>query len=462
MIASLWKYNRITFVFVITLIAFYISFAFTSRTDVLKIIALWLAIGYCSYKLIKINASQTSLLAGLALLFRVLFLFAIPNLSQDFYRFIWDGRMLLNGFNPYLYLPENFIREGIAPIAQAQELYNGMGSLNGSHYTNYPPVSQLCYAIAAIFSNSHILGAVIVLRILIIIADIGTYFFGKRLLKALKLPEYYIFWYLLNPFVILELTGNLHFEGVMVFFIISSLYFLHKNQWHWAAILLGLSVSVKLIPLLFLPLFFKRFIAFKNKASILSGLQKLIGFYCIVIITILLTFSPFLSETFVQNFTKTISLWFQTFEFNASIYYIIRWVGFQVVGWNIIGTVGKILPLIVIGILLLLTFIRKNYTTQQLISVMVLGICSYYFLSTTVHPWYLAVPLSLCIFTRYRFPIVWSVVIIFSYTAYIDPSFKENLWMVTLEYGIVFFFFIFEIIKSFTHPNIQSTIETKF
>jgi len=152
-----------------------------------------------------------------------------------------------------------------------------------------------------------------------------------------------------------------------------------------------------------------------------------------------------LSEAFVQNFTKTISLWFQNFEFNASIYFIIRWIGYQIVGWNVIETAGKILPLVTISILLALTFFRKNKSTPQLITAMVLGICAYYFLSTTVHPWYLAVPLALCVFTKYRFPVIWSFTIIFSYTAYMHPDFKENLWMVALEYLIVFGFLIWEI-----------------
>ncbi|WP_459212555.1 mannosyltransferase [Aquimarina rhabdastrellae] len=462
MIQELWKYNRITILLALTTVAFYISFAFTSRTDVIKIIGLWSALFYLSYKLIKINASQTSLLAGLALLFRILFLVAIPNLSQDFYRFIWDGRMLISGFNPYLYLPKDLIAQNTAPIAEALELYDGMGQLNASHYTNYPPISQLCYSIAGLISNTNILGAVVTLRILIILADIGTFIYGHKLLKDLGLPEHRIFWYILNPFIILELTANLHFEGVMVFFIIWSLYLLHKGYWYWAAIALGLSVSVKLIPLLFLPLFFKKFIIQNQKISPFKGGLKLVGFYSLVLLTVVVSFAPFLSEAFLQNFTKTISLWFQNFEFNASIYYIVRWVGYQVVGWNIIGTAGKILPLIVIGILLGLTFFRKNTTTPQLITVLVLGICSYYFLSTTVHPWYIAVPLSLCIFTRYRFPLIWSAVIILSYTAYIHPEFRENLWMVALEYSIVFSIFIFEIIKSFSQPHKPTIFEHKF
>ncbi len=458
-----WKYNRFSILLIVAGLLFYWSFSYQlERTDFIKMISLWAALFFVSYKIIHLNPGNWKLLAITALLFRIVFLFAIPNLSQDFYRFIWDGRMLLEGFNPYLSLPEVWITQGDAPIAQAQELYTGMGTLNGSHYTNYPPVSQFCYVIAALFASKSILGSAMVFRILIILADIGTFFFGRKLLQSFNLPEKRIFWYILNPFIIIELTGNLHFEAVMVFFIIWSLYLLHKGYWYWAAVVLALSVSVKLIPLLFLPLFFQKFILNKQKSfntsSLTIGLPKLVGFYSIVIGTCLLIFAPFLSEEFLANFSKTITLWFQTFEFNASIYFIIRWIGFQVVGWNIIETTGKILPLVVIVILLGLTFFKNNRSTPQLITAMLLGICVYYFLSTTVHPWYIAVPLSLCVFTNYRFPIIWSFVVIFSYTAYLHPDFKENLWMVGLEYLFVFTIFSKEIIKAYQN-RIHNTIE---
>jgi len=453
----LWKYNKFSIIFTLVCTLFYYSFAYQlERIDFIKMCGLWIGLFFLSYRIIKTNPNNIKLLAGIALGFRIIFLLAIPNLSQDFYRFIWDGRMLLEGFNPYLSLPETWISQDNAPIAQAQELYQGMGTLNGSHYTNYPPISQFCYLIAAVFAGQNILGSVIVMRLLIILADVGTFFFGRKLLRMLHIPENRIFWYILNPFAIIELSGNLHFEAVMIFFIIWSLYLLKKGYWYWAAIALALSVSVKLIPLLFLPLFFQKFILGFEVFSLKNRFLKLIGFYGIIIITTGLLFAPFLSSEFISNFSTTIGLWFQNFEFNASIYYIIRWFGYQTIGWNIIATVGKILPLIVIGILLLLTFFRKNKKTTQLITVMVIGLCSYYFLSTTVHPWYLAVPLALCVFTRYTFPIWWSFVIILSYTAYIHPDFKENLWFVALEYSIVFGIFIFEVFKNTKRVSLKS------
>src|SRR5688572_18821679 len=36
-----------------------------------------------------------------AICFRCLLLFSIPNLSEDVYRFIWDGRLLAAGHHPF-------------------------------------------------------------------------------------------------------------------------------------------------------------------------------------------------------------------------------------------------------------------------------------------------------------------------------------------------------------------------
>ena len=71
---------------------------------------------------------------------------------------------------------------------------------------------------------------------------------------------------MVDPFIIIELTGNLHFEPVMLFFLICGIYKLYEQKWILAAVLIACSVSVKLIPLLFLPLFYQWFM--KQNVSI--------------------------------------------------------------------------------------------------------------------------------------------------------------------------------------------------
>jgi len=452
-ITQVWKYHKLPLLLsLVSLLLYYYFGNILERSNFTTLISLYAGLFILFYIIVQKGKSDFWLLAGIAVLFRFIFLPLIPNLSQDFYRFIWDGRMLTQGLNPYLTTPQSFIETGqFSIVAQAQELYAGMGQLNGSHYTNYPPLNQLCFAIASLFGGKSIASAAIVLRLIIILADIGIIILGKRLLQRLGLPIHNIFWYALNPFIIIEMTGNLHFETVMLFFVVWSLYLLAKGRWIWSAVLFACSISLKLLPLLLLPFFLQYFLSNKGKYSWLrfresiKNLPKLVYFYLVVIGVIVLSFAPFLTGEFADNFGATIGLWFKNFEFNASIYYLIRWYGYQTIGWNIIADVGPKLPLYVLGIILLLTFFRNNKKMIPMITAMVLGISAYFLLSTTVHPWYVATPLILCVFTRYRFPLVWSFTIMLSYSAYGLTGFNENLGLVALEYGIVIGYFIWEV-----------------
>ena len=139
------------------------------------------------------------------------------------------------------------------------------------------------------------------------------------------------------------MTGNLHFEPVMLFFLVWALYKLHQQRWVCTAILIACSVSVKLIPLLFLPLFFQWFIYKDNKGMekksyehqkklllskyLVLKLAKLSLFYIIILTITTLLFLPFYTPELIGNYSSAVSLWFKDFEFNASFYYLFREIG---------------------------------------------------------------------------------------------------------------------------------------
>ncbi|NNE32835.1 MAG: mannosyltransferase [Winogradskyella sp.] len=463
-IANLIKHHKFFLALLFLSVICYLIFGYDLvRTDTSKLLVVYIAlfsstfflIQHCKFYNLPKGLDSFKVLAGVAIGFRLLFLFATPNLSQDFYRFIWDGRMILEGFNPYLFTPDSFILKGNFPIAQAQELHKGMGALSASHYTNYPPLNQLCFAIAALFSGKSVLGSVVIMRIIIIAADIGTLYFGKKLLERLKLPSNRIFWFILNPFIIIELTGNLHFEGVMIFFLIWSLYVLHSGRWKWAAVLFACSISVKLIPLMFLPLFYGWFTSTsfrdhnntsRQGISVVAGIKRLMQFYGIVGVITLLLFIPFFSMAFIDNYANTVGLWFGNFEFNASIYYLARAIGYAITGFNEIAIITKILPIITVLIILWFSFFRPHNTMTKFITALLLVFSFYLFLSTTVHPWYVATLVILCVFTDYKYPIIWSLALILSYLAYSNTANAENLLIIGLEYAIVFGVFLWELV----------------
>jgi hypothetical protein len=385
------------------------------------------------YFIVKNQGIKESWLSYLAVLFRLLFLLAIPNLSQDFYRFIWDGRLILEGLNPYLHTPNELVDTSLGLFPQMNTLCEGMGALSAKHYSNYPPIHQLPFIIAALISKHSVLGSVVVLRLILISADLGILVFGKKLLKKLNKPTRTIYWFILNPLVIIELTGNLHFEGLMLCFFIMSVYFIHSKKWHMAAVIMALSIAVKLVPILSLPLFMNKL-----------GRRKSVLFYSITAAFFAMLFIPFFSFQFLENFSTTIGLWFLNFEFNASVYYFLKGTLAYVNGVSLINSMGVIVVCVVTLQTSYLLLIRKKETSEIILTILWI-LSGYYFISTTVHPWYIISLLLLSVFTNYKFVLVWSYTLILSYLAYNEFSVKESSSVLILEYTPVILMLAWEL-----------------
>ncbi len=431
------KLHKVPIALALLSLIFYYTFAYhLIRTDFIKLLTLFAALFFICLRIIQFEKWNLKFLLVIGILFRLVFLMAEPNLSQDFYRFIWDGHLVANFINPYLQVPDLLIQQKDLIIPNARELYNGMGELSGKHYSNYPPFNQMIFALAALLGGKSIMGSVLVMRTVIILSDIGIVYFGRKLLKHFNRPQHLIFWYFLNPLVIIELTGNLHFEGVMLFFFVWALNLLSQKKGMLAAVPYALSIAIKLVPLLFLPLFLKHL-----------GLKKSVVFYLLVGAICLLCLVPFYSPDFLGNYSQTIGLWFSNFEFNAGIYNGIKQIAIAFDGkpWELIKTYGKIVPILTVLAVLGLTFLRQNQKLAVLITSMLWVLTLYYLLSATVHPWYIIFLVLLGVFTEYRFAVLWSVVVVLSYFAYSNPAFTENLWLLALEYFVVFGFLAYEI-----------------
>lgn len=78
---------------------------------------------------------------------------------------------------------------------------------------------------------------------------------------------------------------------------------------------------------------------------------------------------------------------------------------------------------------------------------MLIILTTYFFLASTVHPWYIIFLLILGIYSDYRYPVLWSAVVILSYATYANPDYNENLWLVAFEYLVVFGLLIYESFK---------------
>jgi len=401
----------------------YIIWAYNlARFEHSKLLLIYSVLFGSYYFIVKNQKIKESWLSYLAVLFRLLFLVAIPNLSQDFYRFVWDGRLILEGLNPYLHTPDELMESSIGLFPQMNTLYEGMGALSAKHYSNYPPVHQMPFIIAAFISKHSILGSIVVLRLILISADLGILVFGKKLLKKLNKPTRTMYWFILNPLVIIELTGNLHFEGLMLCLFIMSLYFIHSKKWHMAAVVMALSIAVKLVPVLSLPLFLNKL-----------GWKKSVLFYSVTAAVFIILFIPFFSFGLLENFSATIGLWFSNFEFNASVYYFLKGTLENINGVSVINSMGIIVACVV-TLQTSYLLLKKKKETSQIILMILWILSGYYFISTTVHPWYIISLLLLSVFTNYKFVLVWSYTLILSYIAYNKFSVEECNSILIIEY----------------------------
>ena len=92
------------------------------------------------------------------------------------------------------------------------------------------------------------------------------------------------------------------------------------------------------------------------------------------------------------------------------------------------------------------SFRGKNKNTLGLFETFLLVLSVYFFTATTVHPWYVINLLIISVFTRFNFAFLWSFTVFFSYSAYANNAFEENLILVGLEYFFVICYIFYEFI----------------
>lgn len=349
----------------------------------------------------------------IGILFRLLLLVLTPNLSDDVYRFIWDGKLWWEGIDAYAFLPSQLIKDNIL----STELFAKLNSPD--YYSIYPPLNQLIFNISAFFDSTLV--SIIVIRLFIIGAELGTLFLFAKLLKRYQKDVKLLILYAFNPLVIIELSGNLHFEAFVIFFLLWAIYEYEKMNIHMAAIATGLAISFKLLPLILLASFFRK-IPFKQYLKFIF-----LSFFVAV-----LSFSPFFFSEAIQGILTSTSLYFKSFEFNASLYYVVREVGFDIKGYNIIDAAGPIMAALSLVGMVLFNVVASP--KMKLPERMLWTYSIYFLFATTVHPWYILPILVLGILSDYKFPILWTLTIFLSYWGYTETGYFEPLGLVSFEY----------------------------
>ncbi len=371
------------------------------------------------------------LLLGIGI--RIIIFAAEPNLSDDYYRFIWDGTLIENGINPFVFLPSEVIQwPNSTELGFTKELYSGFNSQN--YYSVYPPVNQFIFFLSAYFGNGHIFTSILIIRFCILIAEIGSIYFLCKLLIQQNIPIKHALWYVINPLILLEFTVNLHFESIMICFMLGALYYLSNKKLVRSGLFWALAICTKLIPIIYLAFLLKRF---TPKQWIIVGTTAVLG--------TLLLFIPFWNSVILGNIQDSIDKYFGYFEFNAGIPYIIRYIGYQFYDYSILFKVMPLVKKLFIGFVVLYSLsslVLKK--TKPIFTPIYVTAFIYFLFAGILHPWYITILVPLGLLSKNYTGIVWSFLIFLSYSAYKSETYMENMWLIGIEFSLLFLVLLIE------------------
>jgi len=188
------------------------------------------------------------LIVAWAIVFRVLVVASPVVLSSDLYRYIWDGRVQLAGFNPYRYPPA---AEALTTLRDA-EIYP---RINRPWVpTIYPPGAQILFAMSAVVFPDSITG----LKSVMVLFDIATLLLLIRLLQGSGNDPERALLYAWSPLVVFEFAGSGHVDALMLPCLLLALLARLADRAALTGVMLGVATLIKLYPAVLLPIFYKR------------------------------------------------------------------------------------------------------------------------------------------------------------------------------------------------------------
>src|SRR5690349_10384619 len=217
----------------------------------LELVAVQIVIYFAAAWLsLRTKDSRTLLVLGLvfAALFRVSILFSPPYLSDDIYRYVWDGRVQAAGINPYRYIPAD---EALAPLRDEQ-IYPNMNRRDTAH-TIYPPVAEAFFLLVTRFSES-----VTWMKAAMIGFEAVAVWALVQLLTSFGFARQRVLIYAWHPLAIWEFAGSGHLDAMAVAFIALALLAHRKRGEISTGLLLACATLVKLFPAVLFPALYLR------------------------------------------------------------------------------------------------------------------------------------------------------------------------------------------------------------
>lgn len=389
------------------------------------------SLAFVSYALLLKSLLQRRLSVnsaiGLGFFVRIVLVFSFPAMSDDIYRFLWDGHLIHSGIHPLSAKPVDLISSN--PFEHSAWLFQRLNS--PEYYTIYPPAAQFIFYIISFFEADQIFASSILFKLILLGSETGILVLLLKFLDELNRHRALAMIYFLNPLIIIEVMGNIHFESLSICAFLGAMYLYKFKKRILSAVFYASSVALKLLPLMFLPVFLKA----------IQDRRKLVAYYALIFLACLVFFVPFFLGLDIDHFLSSLDLYFQKFEFNAGLYYLLRWILYVITGYNQILILGPALAFISVLVMLWILKSSTLDSIQDFFNISFGFFVIYLLFSTTIHPWYLAFPLVLSVFNPRVFILVWSFMVLLSYSLYSETARESHYLLIALEYltiGVVY------------------------
>ncbi|HVG29650.1 MAG TPA: glycosyltransferase 87 family protein [Pyrinomonadaceae bacterium] len=234
---------------------FFVARPFTATTATIstfvKLALLQCALhSFAAFVAWRASASRATfpVVVAFAALFRLAILFEPPRLSDDIYRYVWDGRVAAAGINPYRYVPSDDALKHLRDAA----VYEHVNRRDFAP-TIYPPLAQMIFLAATRVSES-----VVWMKAVMVSFEAVALWAVARLLASYDLPRQRILLAAWHPLLVWEIAGGGHLDAVMICFVCLALRARRRGRDARAVFLLACAALTKLFPAVLAPALYRR------------------------------------------------------------------------------------------------------------------------------------------------------------------------------------------------------------
>lgn len=183
---------------------------------------------------------------ALAFAFRLPLAVLPVGADSDMVRYVWDGRIQRMGLNPYLVVPAN-------PDLDYTHTDETRQMPSRRWRTSYPPGAQLFFrAVTAIHDST------VAMKLALVLCDLLTIVIIRKWLRVTGRSDWLTVAYAWNPLVILEVAHSGHIDALGAMWIALAALALTTQRTMFASMTFVIAVATKLLPIVLLPLFWRR------------------------------------------------------------------------------------------------------------------------------------------------------------------------------------------------------------